>query len=217
MEPMEVGVDGFQADAGKRGRLCCGFCCDTKRAVIISDIIIIFGLMLTLALDSFAMVGAEVLEEVNLNDDRFNTAGMTQDQLNIMKSVMVKDESLIERDTILTMISIIALGISLVGAFQYRWKLVVPVVPFLILHGFIPLFNPLAILFFGAWCYPHIIFILEVRDGIMTKENYPNEEASCCCMRTNRTAFSSPPGDDLHLQQSVNQANTSVSPDNDMI
>lgn len=32
------------------------------------------------------------------------------------------------------------------------------------------------------FAYPHVFFIKEVRAGIMSKENYPNEEQSCCCV-----------------------------------
>jgi hypothetical protein len=38
---------------------------------------------------------------------------------------------------------------------------------------------------FGSFClflYPHVIFIKEVREGIMSKENYDNERHSCCCV-----------------------------------
>mmetsp|Transcript_30606 Transcript_30606/g.45289 ORF Transcript_30606/g.45289 Transcript_30606/m.45289 type:complete len:225 (+) Transcript_30606:218-892(+) len=213
MQPMEVALGGIQSDTRKRGSLCCRCCCDTKRAVIICDVVLVVGLMLRLAVNSFAMIGAEVIEDVSLTDDRFNTAGMTQEQLNIIRSRMSNDESLLEGDTVLSMISIVTLGISLVGAFKYNWKLVVPAIPFLILHGFFPLFNPIALLLFGAWCYPHIVFIQEVREGIMTKENYPNEEASCCCMKMKRTNFISAASDDLHLQESVGRTNMSTVPD----
>jgi hypothetical protein len=30
--------------------------------------------------------------------------------------------------------------------------------------------------------YPHFVFIHEVRKGIMSEENYHNEEQSCCCV-----------------------------------
>ena len=43
-------------------------------------------------------------------------------------------------------------------------------------------FNIAGLLFAGFFAYPHGFFIKEVRAGIMTKENYPNEEYSCCCV-----------------------------------
>ena len=38
------------------------------------------------------------------------------------------------------------------------------------------------LLYAGFFAYPHVVFIREVRAGIMTKANYPNEEQSCCCV-----------------------------------
>jgi hypothetical protein len=34
----------------------------------------------------------------------------------------------------------------------------------------------------ALFAYPHIVFIQEMRKGIMTEENYPKEEHSCCCV-----------------------------------
>jgi hypothetical protein len=34
----------------------------------------------------------------------------------------------------------------------------------------------------ALFIYPHVMFIREVRSGIMTKENYSEEEQSCCCV-----------------------------------
>jgi hypothetical protein len=33
--------------------------------------------------------------------------------------------------------------------------------------------------------YPHAVLIREIQTGIMTRENYHNEEKSCCCMHNN--------------------------------
>lgn len=42
--------------------------------------------------------------------------------------------------------------------------------------------NLFAFIYAVCFAYPHAFFIKEVRAGIMTKENYPNEEFSCCCV-----------------------------------
>ena len=33
---------------------------------------------------------------------------------------------------------------------------------------------------------PHWFFLQELRQSIMTRANYPNEEYSCCCLRTHK-------------------------------
>ena len=34
----------------------------------------------------------------------------------------------------------------------------------------------------GFFAYPHVVFYQEMKKGIMTEENYPNEIHSCCCV-----------------------------------
>ena len=43
-------------------------------------------------------------------------------------------------------------------------------------------FNVGGIIYHGLFLYPHVFFIQEVRNGIMTESNYPNEKQSCCCV-----------------------------------
>lgn len=38
------------------------------------------------------------------------------------------------------------------------------------------------------FAYPHIMFIIEVKKGILTKETYPREEFSCCCVANGAAA-----------------------------
>ena len=39
----------------------------------------------------------------------------------------------------------------------------------------------------ALFAYPHIMFIVEVRKGILTRETYPREEYSCCCIADGAT------------------------------
>lgn len=39
-----------------------------------------------------------------------------------------------------------------------------------------------ALLYAGLFAYPHVFFVLEAKQNIMTQENYHNEEMSCCCV-----------------------------------
>jgi hypothetical protein len=38
----------------------------------------------------------------------------------------------------------------------------------------------------GLWIYPHIGLIVEIKKGIMSRETYPREEYSCCCVQGSR-------------------------------
>jgi len=46
-----------------------------------------------------------------------------------------------------------------------------------LIHG-----NILALLPQGFFAYPHVFFIKEVKEGIMSEENYELEKQSCCCV-----------------------------------
>ena len=37
-------------------------------------------------------------------------------------------------------------------------------------------------LFTMLWVYPSVFLSVEIKKGIMTKETYPREEMSCCCV-----------------------------------
>mmetsp|Transcript_18963 Transcript_18963/g.46967 ORF Transcript_18963/g.46967 Transcript_18963/m.46967 type:complete len:128 (+) Transcript_18963:1476-1859(+) len=36
------------------------------------------------------------------------------------------------------------------------------------------------------WVYPSVFLSVEIKKGIMTKETYPREEMSCCCVANRR-------------------------------
>lgn len=38
------------------------------------------------------------------------------------------------------------------------------------------------LIYHGCFLYPHVVFIQEIRKGIMNEANYPNEQQSCCCV-----------------------------------
>jgi hypothetical protein len=79
-----------------------------------------------------------------------------------------------------------ALGIM--GAIRYNVRMVgaaalnICVIIGVGLSAFNQHFNMFGVALFAFFLYPHILFIKEVRDGIMSKENYENERHSCCCV-----------------------------------
>ena len=42
--------------------------------------------------------------------------------------------------------------------------------------------DPLGVITMTLFAYPHFFLISEIDQGIMTKQNYPNEKRSCCCV-----------------------------------
>ena len=75
-----------------------------------------------------------------------------------------------------------ALGIW--GAYSYTvWCVGASVAVFGIefVSALIVLHIPAAI-YYACFAYPHMYLIMEMRNGIMTKETYPYEQHSCCCV-----------------------------------
>jgi hypothetical protein len=43
-------------------------------------------------------------------------------------------------------------------------------------------FDPLGAILAGFFCYPHAVFYYEIKNGVMSRENYPREKKCCeCC------------------------------------
>jgi hypothetical protein len=45
----------------------------------------------------------------------------------------------------------------------------------------IAFFNPLGAILAGFFCYPHAVFYYEIKNGVMSRENYPREKNCCDC------------------------------------
>ena len=43
-------------------------------------------------------------------------------------------------------------------------------------------FDLIGVIWAASFAYPHFLFYQEMKKGIMTRENYPNEIHSCCCV-----------------------------------
>eukprot|EP00934_Nitzschia_sp_Nitz4_P000105 Nitzschia sp. Nitz4//scaffold109_size72162//39281//39898//NITZ4_005849-RA/size72162-processed-gene-0.14-mRNA-1//1//CDS//3329532772//105//frame0 len=172
-------------DQPKQGALCCGCCCDYRRAVIVMNIITILfslGTILTvLDVVSFR-------EFINFDDDQVEE---------------IWDDS-IKKAGIYAAISIVCSICALVGANKFNMYLVLVNIFWIIIWTLLDCLNVasaakkindyvsdvtltivgniISSIIFGALCiYPHAGFCKEVHEGIMTYETYPREEHSCCC------------------------------------
>ena len=75
-----------------------------------------------------------------------------------------------------------ALGIYGAHSFDARWvsvSLAAYVVEFV--FGLLR-FDLVGLVVSAFFAYPHVFFIQEVRSGIMSPQNYPVEQHSCCCV-----------------------------------
>jgi hypothetical protein len=140
------GNSGNNQNYYKRGHLCCGGCCDMRRAVIVVNILeaglLLLGIMGTIgSAESSAQIAIQCLKITCCILGIFGALHFNPYMTGIAAASFCFDfvRALV--------------GNSLIG-----------------------------VTFSGYFAYPHFFFIKEVREGIMSKENYNNERMSCCCV-----------------------------------
>lgn len=172
----------------KQGHICCGVCCDTRRATMIVNVIhaVTTLMFLLIAITAAAEVNATLKE----NDE---------------------PSSSVARNTVISSIfmSIVAWLFTLCsfwGAWQYKFYPVLANAIFIVVvtftslglqqraanhykdaehnaydnFGFWNWFGGL--LFMTLFVYPHVMYCFEVRSGIMSVDTYQiREKHSCCC------------------------------------
>jgi hypothetical protein len=154
----------------KRGHKCCGGCCDVRRAVIVVNCVVgglvLWGVLAVLALKT----GAEHIA-MKMDDDEA-IAAMNKLQDAPIVPLLIRFS-----------IALICCVFGVLGAIQYNvWMVYVAALKLCvdIVVGLCT-FNVAVVIAFSLFLYPHVFFIKEVREGIMSKDNYENERQSCCC------------------------------------
>lgn len=151
--------DGRSPPAGKQGHKCCGGCCDTRRAVIIVNTV--NAIMISMSIISIYLL-KEVYNEPNYYHG-FGNAG-------IYRTISV--------------LRIFICIIGIIGALYYKIHMIGFTVMMYLLDaimnfiGFNPMYSIVSLLF----AYPHFFLMSEIKNDIMTPDNYHNEEHSCCCI-----------------------------------
>jgi hypothetical protein len=155
----------------KRGHLCCGGCCDMRRAVVVVNIVqaalLLLGIMGAI---SFAKSSAEGSDEID--DDEFKAAYEEFSRLPVGGFIAIQS------------LKIICCILGIFGALHYNLYMT-GIAAAAFCFDFVRAmvgFNIFGLIFSGFFAYPHFFFIKEVREGIMSKENYNNERMSCCCV-----------------------------------
>jgi hypothetical protein len=155
----------------KRGHKCCGCCCDVRRAVIVVNCVV-GGLALLNLFEVIAIKTGVEHASTKLDDDEIINA------LN-----KLRDEP-IATLVIRVIITMICCCFGVLGAIQYSVWMVSAAALKLCIGVVVGLcsFNVAQMVAFSLFLYPHVFFMKEVRQGIMSKENYANERQSCCCV-----------------------------------
>ncbi len=161
----------------KQGHSCCGGCCDVRRAVVVLCILSIVG-------NFIVLISSDVMKTfVNGTATSFS---FDDDSLNQAKDQTVESaNSGINQVMIILSIAIICASSSMVGAIIFNKYLVLVNAIYLTVSILVSIFTTpsRAILVVnGLWLYPHIFLLIYIHNGIMSKENYPFEAQSCCCI-----------------------------------
>jgi len=176
----------------KQGAKCCGCCCDYRRAVIIIAIIFICVTAISLI---FAVLAVSLPGVSNFDDDEIEEIFNGNTTRNIATSA----------------VSFVMALVALLGARFYNIPMLCLVILwFLVSYALSVYFGidninqvnaletgdveyryPIGVFVGQAivtalWIYPHVGLILEIRSGIMSRETYPREEYSCCCVDNRR-------------------------------
>ena len=164
-----AGDEYVQVATQRRAHLCCGCCCDTRRASIVVDIITAtfsaLGLFSLVAVtsDGYQSQFDDDATIAALND--FNASGAVGWSMAFMA------------------IGMIAGGVGIFGAYKFNQVCVMIAAVYhavACIQGLIFL-NLGGAIMSGFFAYPHFVFYKEMKAGIMTPVTYPNEQACCGC------------------------------------
>ena len=166
----------------KQGHSFFGGCCDTRRAVICVDVascaLLIIGFL------SLLGTRGTVLRNNENNTTMYSDDALEQKTEEWAVGI---DIPILASTTVLRLACSVC---GIMGAIHFNWfgvGISAVMYIFQLCYSFI-MSMPLAflsILTNAVLLYPHLIFISEIRKGIMTKENYHNEEQSFCCIQQN--------------------------------
>jgi uncharacterized membrane protein YecN with MAPEG domain len=153
----------------KQGHKCCGCCCDTRRAVIIVNLVNIVLLMIGMIV---LIVAHNKVSPDDYSDDKVKSQVQTFENVPLAALIAIP---------IVLMLCCVA---GIVGANKYNIYLVGSAA---VAYCVVFIMDLIAVNIVGAiiaalFAYPHFVFIHEVRRGIMSNETYHIEEQSCCCV-----------------------------------
>lgn len=180
----------------RQGRKCCGCCCDFRRAAIIMNIVIIILEIVAVILVASGYLGSYLYGE----NTGSNALGKYETIEMIFSAASIVLSGIAIGGAILFNIWWVALNIiwlivgfilAIVSSLQYcddycDW--------YTDYYDDLSYYDSyctcsinvasvmVAAAFMIIWIYPHVGFIMEVRNGIMSKETYAREEYSCCCV-----------------------------------
>ena len=172
------------ADSSQYHTNCFGFCCDFRKAVIIVNSIslgINLIMMILVAVGFNAIAGGMNDAMAEIDDDQVKQA---MEQMN-----GAGGGALMGFVEVIIFIGVIFAGLGIFGALKYNKCALITTSVFYSLSVLGSLFSInsdnlgaslVNIIFPSLWLYPHVCFLILMDKGVMTPDNYPKIEKSCC-------------------------------------
>jgi uncharacterized membrane protein len=160
--------DYVQVDApARRAHLCCGCCCDTRRALIVVNII-------TLSLNALGLLSLSMITSVDVSqfDD--------DETINALNNL---DGAPLGWSMAFLAIGMVTAIVGIYGGYKFQGICVMIAGVYYALsciQGMI-FMNLGGAIMAGFFAYPHFVFYQEMKKGIMSPQTYPNEQACCGC------------------------------------
>lgn len=167
--PMQL-EGGKMAPNCKQSHACCGCCCDTRRAVIVVNIISMS--FAVLAILTISIVSSDKYAE-SIDDDQ------------VLAALAEIDGSKLGVTIGFASAGIFCNACGIFGARRFnQWAIIVAGLWYVIefVRSLVYLDLGGAIMS-GFFAYPHVIFWQEMRKGIMAPATYPHEEQCCNCCK----------------------------------
>jgi len=166
-----VVVDGADVDdyvlidkTERRAHICCG--CDTRNAIIVVNVISICFYLL--AIISFSLIANDTL---NYDDDQVQNVMDTLDGTKIGLTISIFVVGLFCNLT------------AIFGAVFYN-RIAVTIGALWFLSETIRslcFYDIYSAMMAAGFFYPHTVFFFELKNGVMSRENYPKEKVCCDC------------------------------------
>ena len=154
-----------------KSHTCCGCCCDTRRAVVVVNIISMS--FAALALLSLTLLTSNSQLASQFDDDEVQAFLDEMDGASIGLSVG------------LALLGMLCNGFGLFGAYKFHQMSIIVASIWYVAECiracvYLDIFG---VVMAGLFLYPHIVFYRELSSGIMTSASYPIERKCCeCCV-----------------------------------
>jgi len=148
----------------RRAHICCG--CDTRNAIFIVNIISVCFYLL--AIISFSLITGDGL---NYDDDHVQSVMDALDRTRMSLTISIFVVGLICNITAIFGAAYFNKIAITIGAMWFLFETIRSLCFYDIGSAIIT----------ASFCYPHAVFFFELKNGVMSKENYPKEKVCCDC------------------------------------